>query len=236
MAKTISIARVGIMQTMGDPLYLLFALGMPVLMTWIMSFLPSEMAGLASSGVITMFIGLNIMMAASTVIEERQSGTWARLLSAPVTKVQVMGGYLGKVVLGAWMQAAALLLSGKFVFRIPWVHFSGLVLFVLAAYIVAMSGLGVILATTLRNHQQVPAVASGISTVGTMLSGVFFPADGNKIMEFVAKISPQGLAARGLDAIMGAGAGLDAVAGPVIWMTVAGLAFLAIGVSRVRYE
>lgn len=231
-----SITRIGIMQTIGDPLYLVFTLGMPVLMTWIMSFLPKEMAGLASGGVMVMFLGLNIMMSASSVIEERQNGTWARLLSAPVTRVQVLAGYLGKILIGAWVQSAILLLGGRYLFKVPWSHFSPAVLVVLAAYILAMSGIGVLLATVLRSQQQVPAVASGIATVGTMLSGVFFPTNGNKVMEFVSKISPQGWAARGLNAIMAEGAGLGAVREPVIWMFLLGLVFLAVGMTRVKYE
>ena len=236
MTKVMSIVRTGIAQTTADPLYLVFALGMPVLMTWIMSFLPVEMSGLASGGVMVMFLGLNIMMSASSVIEERQNGTWARLLSAPVTRLEVLAGYLGKVLVTAWVQAAILLLSGRYLFRVPWSHFSGSVLVVLAAYILAMSGIGVLLATVLKTQQQVPAVATGISTVGTMLSGVFFPANGNKVMEIVARISPQGWAARGLNAIMAEGSGLSVVSEPVIWMAALGLLFLVVGLTRIRFE
>jgi ABC-2 type transport system permease protein len=221
---------------LGDPLYVITALGMPVMMTWLMSFLPREMAGLAGGGVIVMFLGMNLILSASSIIEERQNGTWARLLSSPVTRVEIMGGYLVKLFAVAWSQAAVLLLTGRYLFKAPWVHFTPAAFVVLASYILAMAGLGVLLSTILRTQQQIPAVASGIAVVGTMLSGVFFPAEGNKIMTLVAKISPQGWAARGLNSIMAEGAGIATVQGPVTWMFALGLLFLAIGLTRVKFE
>lgn len=236
MKKAISIARAGIAQMVGDPLFMVMYIGMPVLMTWIMSFLPKEMAGLASGGVIVMFLGLNEVMSATSIIEERQNGTWGRLLSAPVTRAEIMGGYLVKLFAVAWVQAAVLFASAKYLFKAPWSHLTGSAFAVLGAYILAMAGLGVLLATVLRTQQQAPAVATGISMVGTMLGGVFFPTEGNAVMEAVARISPQGWAARGLNAVLTQGAAFASVKTPVFWMLGLGLAFLALGVTRVKYE
>jgi len=88
----------------------------------------------------------------------------------------------------------------------------------------------------LRTQQQAPAVATGISVVGTMLGGVFFPAEGNAVMEAVSRVSPQGWAARGLNTVMAEGAGFASVGTPVLWMLGLGLVFLALGLARVKYE
>jgi ABC-2 type transport system permease protein len=234
--KAISIARTGIAQMVGDPLFMVMYIGMPVMMTWIMSFLPREMAGLASSGVIVMFLGLNIVMSATSIIEERQLGTWGRLLSSPVTGPEIMGGYLIKLFAVAWVQSAVLFLSARYLFKAPWSHLTPAAFAVLGSYILAMAGLGVLLATVLRTQQQAPAVATGISVVGTMLGGVFFPAEGNAVMEAVSRVSPQGWAARGLNTVMAEGAGFASVGTPVLWMLGLGLVFLALGLARVKYE
>lgn len=236
MKKVMSIARTGIAQMTGDPMFMVMSIGMPVLMTWTMSFLPGEMAGLASSGVIVMFIGLNVVMSATSIIEERQNGTWGRLLSAPVTRAEIVGGYLVKLFALAWAQAAVLFVSARFLFKAPWSHLSPAALAILGSFILAMAGLGVLIATVLRTQQQAPAVATGISVVGTMLGGVFFPTQGNAVMEAVARVSPQGWAARGLNTVMTQGASFATVSTPVFWMLGLGLAFLALGLTRVRYE
>jgi len=223
-------------QMVRDPMYLVMSLGMPVLITWIMGFLPPNMAGLATGGVISMFLGLNLIMSAASVIEEKQTGTWRRLLAAPVARWEIVCGYLLKLLALAWAQAAVLLVSARYLFKVPWCHFTWAASTVLGSYILAMAGLGVLLSTVLKTYQQVPAVGTGISVAGTMLSGVFFPAEGNKVMLLVSKVSPQGWAARCLDLTMGRGAGLSQVASPVLWMTLAGLGFLALGIARVRYE
>lgn len=234
MKKAISIARTGIAQMVGDPLFMVMSVGMLVLMTWIMSFLPKEMAGLASAGVIVMFLGLNIVMSATSILEERQLGTWGRLLSAPVTRPEIMGGYLMKLFAVAWVQSAVLFVSARFLFKAPWSHLSPAAFAVLGSYILAMAGLGVLVATVLRTQQQAPAVATGISVVGTMLGGVFFPTQGNAVMEAVARVSPQGWAARGLNSVIAEGASFASVRTPVLWMLGLGLAFLALGLTRVK--
>jgi ABC-2 type transport system permease protein len=236
MKKSLALAWLGIRQMLGDPMYLIFLLGMPVMMTWVMGFLPKEMAGLASSGVMVMFVALGLIMGAGVIIEERLNGTWGRLMASPVSRLEIVVGMLIKLFAVSWAQSLILIAAGRFLFGAPWAHFSGPLFAVLGAYILAMTGLGILLAGILKSQPQVQAVSTGIVMVGTMLGGVFFPVNGSKVMETIAKVSPQGWAARGINEVMMNDAGFAAVATPIMWLVGLGLVFLAIGITRIKFE
>jgi ABC-2 type transport system permease protein len=237
MRKIYGLAAAGIRQYLKDPLYIMSFLGIPILMTWLMSFLPAQMAGLAGSGVMVMFIGINLITSAGSILDERQNGTWARLLATPTTRWEIVLGFLSKLVAMSWIQALILLLSGKFLFGAPWSFAMGEIAAVLTAYIVAMTGLGLMLSGFLKTSQQVQIIATGIIMVGSMLSGAFIPVNhSSAIMVAISRISPQGWAARALNDIMAHNASLASVAGPVLWLLVLGAIFLVIGVCRIRFD
>ena len=236
MQRVMTITWTGIKQMLKDPLFMMFFLAMPVMMTWLMGFLPREMAGLASSGVMVIFIGLNLINSAGTILEERQQGTWGRLLAAPAAAWEIYLGYVAKLFVMGWVQAILLLAAGRYLFGFPWRGTIDLV-WVLAAYILAMSGLGLLLAGFLRSHQQIPVVSTGLVMVGTMLGGVFFPVNTNSpVMVAIARISPQGWAARAINDLLSGGSDLAAVSGPILWLLGLGGIFMAVGIYRMGFD
>ncbi|MCL6613562.1 MAG: ABC transporter permease [Firmicutes bacterium] len=230
------ITRVGVKQLFKDPLYMMFFLAMPVMMSWLMGFLPREAAGLATSGVMVMFVGLTLITSAGSVLEERQQGTWARLLAAPVAPWEVFSGFFARSFLMGWIQAGLLILAGRYLFALPWKVQSADLFLVLGAYILAMSGLGLLLAGFLKTLPQVQMVSTGIVMVGSMLGGVFFPVNTKSpLMTAIARISPQGWAARAINDLL-AGKAAPAAAGPIVWLFGLGLVFLALGIWRMGRE
>lgn len=222
-----------------DPMYIVFTLGMPLVMTWAMSFLPKgdghfEMASL---GVLVMFVALNLINSASTIIEERQTGTWQRILSSPVSYWSVMGGYFIKLFVMAWVQVLMLLLSGKFLFGAPWNSGYLQLAVVLTVYIFAMTGLGLFLASILKSLGQVQAVATALVMIGTMLGDVFFPIENpSAAIRLIATISPQSQAAHALRDVLTSDVLLTSLATPLFWMMGIGGVLLTAGVMRIKLE
>jgi len=239
MKKSLSIARVGFRQMFTDPMYMVFTLGMPLVMTWAMSFLPKVegVYEMASLGVLVMFVALNLITSASAVIEEKQNGTWQRILCSPTSYSAVMGGYFIKLFVVAWVQALILLLSGKFLFGAPWNSGYAELAVVLTVYIFSMTGLGLFLASILKTQSQVQAVATGVVMVGTMLGDVFFPMENpSGIIKLIATISPQAWAAHALRDIMTTGADLVPLIVPMLWMIGTGAVLLTAGVWRIKLD
>lgn len=239
MKKSLAIARVGFRQMLADPMYIVFTLAMPLMMTWAMSFLPKVegVYEMASLGVLVMFVALNLITSASAIIEERQKGTWQRILTNPVSYSAIMGGYFIKLFVLAWVQALILLCSGKFLFSAPWNTGYGELAVVLTVYIFAMTGLGMFLASLLKTQAQVQAVATGIVMVGTMLGGVFFPIENpSGILKLIANLSPQSWAAHALRDILTQGVELASLLTPLCWMAGVGAVLLAAGTWRIKLE
>ncbi len=238
MRRIFNIIKIGIQQYLNDPLYMMMFVGLPVLMTWLMSFLPPQMMGLADSGVMIMFIGINLISSAGAILEERKNGTWGRLLATPATRLEIILGFLFKLFIMSWIQALILLLAGKYLFGAPWSFAVSGIICILSVYIIAMTGLGLMLAGFLKSTEQVQVFATGIVMVGSMLSGAFIPITESSpaVMVMISKISPQGWATKALNDIMANSASLAAVSAPVFWLLGLGCIFLIIGLYRIQFE
>jgi len=239
MKQSLAIVSVGIRQMFADPMFIVFTLALPVMMTWAMSFLPKE-AGvyeMASLGVLVMFVALNLITSAGAIIEEKEKGTWQRLVASPISYGQIMAGYFMKLFLLAWIQTLILLLSGKFLFGAPWNQGYLQMAVILTVYIFAMTGLGLFLAGLLKTQGQVQAVAMAVVMIGTMLGDVFFPIENaSGIIKLITKISPQSWAAHALKDILTTGVSLDSLITPLVWMTGLGCVLLVAGVFKLKYD
>lgn len=236
MRKALSIATTGFRQMLVDPMYIMFMLAMPIVMTWAMSFLP-DVGGIyemASLGVLVMFVALNLITSAGAIIDERRSGTWQRILQSPTSYTTIMAGHFIKLFTVAWLQAFLLLASGKFLFGAPWDNGYGALAVVMTVYIFSMTGLGLFLASILKTSAQVQAVATGMVMVGTMLGDVFFPMENPSfLIGLISKLSPQGWAAHSLKDILTANAGLSAQATPIAVMLLLGVGLFGLGALRI---
>ena len=229
MNKIKAITIVGIKQVLSDPMYMMFLLGLPVLMTWVMSLMPAEVYEMAILGVLVMFVALNILTwAGGYIIEEKKTGTWDRILSSKTSYIQIMTGYFIRIFIMAFAQSAILLLSGKYLFGAPWNYGFASILLVLCVYIFSMTGLGLFLAGILKSSGQVQAVSMAIVMTGTMLGGVMFTIDNpSAIINFITTISPQSWAAHAMRDILTTGVSPDLLT-PILWMTGLGT-FLLLG-------
>ncbi len=240
MKKTLAIVSVGIRQMLADPVYVMFLFAIPILMTWVMSFLPVDggMYEMAILGVLVMFVALNIITSAGGyILEEKQIGTWNRMLAGTTTYWHIMGAYFIKLFTMAVIQSLILVLSGKFLFGAPWNQGYLEMMVVLMVYIFAMTGLGLFLAGFLKSQGQIQAVAMGVVMIGTMLGGVFVPIeDPSTVIRLISSISPQGFAVNALKDILTAGAGLSSFATPLLVMGGVGMLFLIGGVIKLQME
>ena len=240
MKKTLAIVSVGIRQMLADPVYVMFLVAIPVMMTWVMSFLPVDggMYEMAILGVLIMFVGLNIITSAGGyILDEKQHGTWDRILASTTTYGHIMAGYFIKLFTMAVMQSLILILSGKYLFGAPWNQGYLAMMVILAVYIFAMTGLGLFLAGFLKSQGQIQAVAMAVVMIGTMLGGVFVPIDNpSRVIQVISGISPQGFAVNALKDILTAGEALSAFTTPLLIMGGVGMLLLVGGVIKLQVE
>jgi len=195
----------------------------------------SNMAGVGL-GMTIMFLMMSAVISTGAILEERQKGTWRRVLAAPVTRMQVLSGYLLGFLVVAFVQFVILAVIQHFLFKVDWGNLYLLVPFALLFLVCAMS-LGLALAGLVRTFQQQSSVASLVMTASGMLSGIFWPIEVMPpLMQTLAKGMPQYWALQGFTNIMMRGdsfSGLLVPGGILLSMTVV---FLSFGVARVRFE
>ncbi|WP_409275238.1 ABC transporter permease [Neobacillus sp. SCS-31] len=195
-----------------------------------------EAVSLSSIGFTIMFMMFGISGAAATILEERAGGTWARLMAAPVNRVQIICGYILSYFLLGWLQLGILALSIKVLFNGKWgsplyfIPFASLV-------ILTVVGLGLMIAGLVKTKQQAGALSAVIIVSTCMLGGVYWPIDVvPDFMKLIAKFVPQSWMMSGIREIVS-----GSLHGPTIWTAIAVLAgfcllFYYLGIRKLKYE
>jgi ABC-2 type transport system permease protein len=154
------------------------------------------------TGFTIMFMMFGLSGAASTILNERQSGTWARIIISPVKKFEVTLGYLLAYFLMGWIQFAFIMISMNLMFDTNWGRLSYLIPFA-SLVIITIVGLGLMIAGLVKTQQQAAAIGAVLIVSTCMLGGLYWPID---IMpEYMQKIAlgvPQSWAMSGFKEII----------------------------------
>lgn len=187
----------------------------------------------SSIGFTVWFILFMTFGSAGGILEEREQGTLRRLLVAPVSRATILAGKILGTVLAAAAQAAILVIVGALAFDVPWGRDPLGVALVLGAYILAGTGLAVMVSALVRTRDQMSGASPLIGTGLAMLGGCMWPIEVvAPAMQFVAKLTPTGWAVAGLTDVVARNQGMDAALLPAA--VLAGMAAVTIGVG-VRY-
>ena len=131
------------------------------------------------------FFLVNIM--ARSFLSERETGTLQRLSMAPVTRNGLLLGKTIPVLIISLVQSVLLFLFGKLLFGMSWGTHPWLLLPILFCTSIAATGLGLLVATTVRTDSQVSAYANFLVITMAGISGCFMPRDW--LPELMQKVS-----------------------------------------------
>jgi ABC-2 type transport system permease protein len=168
---------------------------------------------------------------------ERQRGLWARLRSAPVSKLTLLAG---KAASGAIISLAVLLVSFAFAMIVFRVRIQGSVIGFLGISLACalMASTFGLLVSALGNS---PATARGVTTLAVlmmvMLGGAWvptfiFPA----WLQQLTTVVPVRWAVDGLDAMTWRGIGLSGALVPILVLVAFAAAFATVAATRFRWE
>ena len=192
-------------------------------------------------GLIVMFIFFGVTGSASSLLQERESGTMRRLLAAPIPRGAVIAGtMLAYVVLGL-LQVAVMFLVGRVAFRMPLGNSPlALVIHTLAVSL-ASASMGVMIAALSRTSRQANTVALILAFVMGGLGGCLAMSmtpltRSGGVAQVLALLTPQGHGVEGYYRLMvEKGTLLSALPESGILLGIA-LLFCLIAVWRFRYE
>jgi ABC-2 type transport system permease protein len=166
----------------------------------------------------------------TSLLEERNDGTLARLLAAPISRASILGGKLLTSFLLGIISMIVLVVATSLLFGASWGNPVGVAVLVVAAVLSAM-GIMALIATLARNADQAASWQSVVAVVLGLLGGTFFPvSQAPGILSRLTFVAPQAWFLRGLGDLRGGD--LSVVWVPALAML--GIAVVVGGIAMTR--
>jgi len=131
-----------------------------------------------------------------------------------------------------------LLLCGKYVLKVDWGNSMPGVLLVSAAFVFAVTSLGLMLSSFIKTQGQLGTLAPIVLTSTSMLGGCMWPLEivNNKALLFLAELTPQKWAMQGIEGIASQGLGFNSAIFPTIVLLIMGIIYFTIGVKILNHQ
>lgn len=187
----------------------------------------------------TLFFSMFTMVfSIGTILSDKQYKTWERMLISPVSKTSILGGSMVVAYLAGVVQMGVLILCGNYLLGVDWGNSMSGVLMVAAAFIFAVTSLGLMMSGFVKTQAQLGAIVPVVLTSTSMLGGCMWPLDivNNKALLFLAELTPQKWAMQGIEGIASKGMGFEAAVLPTIVLMGMGAVFFIAGVRTLKTE
>ncbi|MHA0857373.1 ABC transporter permease [Paenibacillus sp. CMAA1364] len=188
-------------------------------------------------GYTVMFAFFTVMFAGRSFIYERNEGTFRRILSAPVNKLNL---FLGKMIpnyLIGLMQTVVMFGFGHFVFGMSLGDSPFGLIFISLSMIWASTTLGMLIASLVRTESQVTGlsvlIVLTLGALGGTMVPLFIMPD---LMQTIALVTPQAWALSGYQDILVRGMGIGDVLDNILVLLGFGVFFISISIWRMRFD
>ncbi len=125
-------------------------------------------------GYALMFAMFAVTAGAGTILDEKEAGTWKRLLIAPISRWSLLGGKLGAQFVRSVAQMVILFGVGKVVFHINFGSLPALILIIIATSF-ATTALGMLLVSFVKTRDQLQPISTLAVLSFSALGGAWFP-------------------------------------------------------------
>ena len=133
-----------------------------------------DIATFFAMGIAVFFLFFTVQFGILSLVDERDSGTMARLLAAPISKQSILvGKLLASFAIGV-ASTVVLWVASSVLMGANWGNWFGVLLLIIAGVAAAM-GLTAAVAMSAKTAEQAGALTAFIVVVLGMVGGVFFP-------------------------------------------------------------
>jgi ABC-2 type transport system permease protein len=186
-----------------------------------------------AAGMAVFFLFFTVQFGVTSLLEERQDGTMARLLAAPIRAASILGGKLLTSFLLGVISMVVLIVATSLLFGASWGNPVGVAVLVVAAIASAM-GIMSLIAGLARSAEQASNWQSVIAIVLGLLGGTFFPVSrAPGILSRLTFAAPQAWFLRGLGDLRGGG--ISAVWVPALAMLCFAVVTGGVAMIRLRH-
>jgi len=178
--------------------------------------------------------GLNAV--AATILQEKEDGTFRRLLIAPIQKYSLLGGKVLAQFILTLLQLAILFAIGYLVFHLDVASWPALILLLIGASF-ATTGLGILLVSVVKTRRQLNPIVTLVTLITAAIGGAWWPLFLEPTwMQQIAKVGVTAWAMEGLNAIMIYGKGFESAVPDIIGLLGYGVICFLIALRFFRFQ
>jgi ABC-2 type transport system permease protein len=152
----------------------------------------SRSANLLLPGLVAILLTFSgTMLAAFSIVKERERGTLEQLMVTPVSGAGVVLGKLFPYLVTGFVQLVLILLLMRFLFQVP-IHGSVTLLVLLSTvYLIALLALGLMISAHSKSQMEAIQRVQGLLLPSVFLSGYVFPISSlPEFLQYVSKLLP----------------------------------------------
>src|SRR6266700_759298 len=182
------------------------------------------------------FALFGVNAAAGTILQEKEDGTFRRLLIAPVHKYALLGGKLLSQFILTFAQLTFFFVIGYFAFHL---HIGSLpaVIALMIGVSFAATGLGILLVSAVKTRRQLSAIVPLVVILSSAIGGAWWPLFIEPAwMQQIAKIGITAWAMEGLNGVMILGKDFAQVAPDILGLFTYGLICFIIAMRLFRFQ
>jgi ABC-2 type transport system permease protein len=191
----------------------------------------------SSPGTLVQFAIFGVMTAAMLLVLERRSRTLGRILSAPVTRAQVIAGHVLAMFVVTFLQGLLLIVLGQLAFGVDYARAPAGVLVVLAALSLWVASLGLFIGVIAKSQEQVSVFSMISMFLFAAGGGAWFPLEiTGRTFSYIGHLLPSAWAMDGFQNVVLRGLGFGSALVPAAIITGYAVLFFAVAVWRFRAE
>ena len=171
-----------------------------------------------------------------TILSDKRHKTWERMLISRVQISSILGGTMAVSYLVGIIQMSVLIFGGIYLFGVDWGSSIAGIMMIAAVFVFTITSMGLMMSGFVKTEGQLGAVTPVVLTSTSMLGGTMWPLEiiNNKILLFLAELTPQKWAMQGMINIASKGMGFEAAILPSLVLLGMGIIFFTIGVKTVK--
>ena len=178
--------------------------------------------------------GLNAV--AATILQEKEDGTFRRLLIAPIQKYSLLGGKVLAQFILTLLQLAVLFTIGNLVFHLDVTSWPALILLLIGTSF-ATTGLGILLVSVVKTRRQLNPIVTLVTLITAAIGGAWWPLYLEPTwMQQIAKVGITAWAMEGLNAIMIYGKGFESAIPDMLGLLGYGVICFLIALRFFRFQ
>lgn len=131
----------------------------------------------ASAGQMITWVLVTLLGTSAVLVNERLSGTFSRLSIMPTSGAIILSGKLLSRFLMGLMQMVLLFAGGALLFGVAWGNSPVALVLVSLAFALAITGLGLLLATLVKTGIQAGSINTGLAMALAALGGAWWPLE-----------------------------------------------------------